>query len=92
VCVTCKFTAFTDAMGCVALFLPDNVMKLLVRNITKPPNESSVHMCSKEEHGVYTVAVFERQSDGVISNSPANVSQITITVIPQETGEASVLW
>lgn len=91
-CVTCMFTALSDAMGCVALFLPDNVMKLLVRNITKPPNESSVDMCLNEEHGVYTVAVFERQSDGVISNSSAYVSPITVTVTLQETGEVSVLW
>lgn len=92
VCVTCTFTAFSNAMGCVALFLPDNVMKLLVRNITKHPDESSVDMCLNEEHGVYIVAVFERRRDGVISNNPANVSQITITVTSQETGEVSVLW
>ena len=93
VCVACTFASFSDARGCVALFLHNNnFMKLLVRNITKHPNEPSVDMCFNEEHGIYTVAVFARQSDGVISNSPANVSQITITVIPQETGELSGLW
>ena len=90
VCVTCTFDAFSDAMGCVALFLAkNNMMKLLVRSITKHPNESSVDMCLDEQHGVYIVAVFERQSNGVISNDPAVVSQITVTVIPQATGEVS---
>ena len=79
-------------MGCVALFLPDNIMKLLVRNLTRHPNESSVNMCSNEELGVYTVAVFERQSNGVISNKPAYVSQIAITVISQTTSKVSVSW
>ena len=90
-CVNCTFTA-SDAMGCVALFLPDNIMKLLVRNITKHPNKSSVDMCLNEEHGVYTVAIFERQSNGVISNNPTNVSPINVTVIPQATSKVSVSW
>ena len=83
-CVSCNFSASTLAKGCLAILINTDSAPVVSLRISRDTSATTARDCTTlSDNGYYLLTVYDWEVDGGISDKPAVIMNIIVTIMSQ---------